>query len=207
MARPRSYNTRKVEEYRSIDLADLRRWRMMPLRERGKIPAVTWDTPNGLDQLGVLAEPSGVTFIRRRQGQLEKLFIAFAYTATEFGARRGWFRCPGCGSRCRVLYATDSLRCRKCRGLKYQSQYETPAFRMLERARKIRRRLGKSGGAGDPLPAKPRYMHWKKYRRLERLVFRLESARWEAMSVYTTEVCLKLKTRRERTRARWSRAG
>jgi len=57
----------------------------MPLRERDKIPAVTWDTPQGLDKLGVLAEPSGVTFIRRRQGQLEKMFITFAYTDTEFG--------------------------------------------------------------------------------------------------------------------------
>jgi len=175
---------------------------MMPLRERDKIPAVTWDTPQGLDKLGVLAEPSGVTFIRRRQGQLEKMFITFAYTDTEFGGRRAWFRCPGCGSRCRVLYGTDSLRCRKCRRLKYQSQYDAPAIRMLERARKIRRRLGKSGGAGDPLPAKPRYMHWRRYRRLEWLVFRLESAGWQAMSGYTTRMHLRLERRRERTRAR-----
>jgi hypothetical protein len=198
MARPRSYNTRKVEEYQSIDLADLRRWRMLASRDRTRIPAVTWSTPEGLDQLGVLAEPSGVTFIRHRQGHLEKMFIAFAYSATEFGGRRAWFRCPGCGGRCRVLYGTDSLRCRKCRGLKYQSQYETPAFRMLERARKIRRRLGKSGGAGDPLPAKPRYMHWKKYRRLEWLVIRLESAGWEVMRGYTAAVSLKLERRRRR---------
>src|SRR5215468_4100529 len=171
------------------------------------MPAVTWDTSKGLDQLGVLAERSRVTFIRRREGQLEKLFVPLVFTATEFGGRRAWFHCPGCKSGCRILYGTDSLRCRKCWALKYQSQYETPAFRMLERARKIRRRLGKSGGAGDPLPPKPRYMHWKKYRGLEWLVFRLESAGWHAMSAYTTQMCLKLERRRERTRARWSRAG
>src|SRR5215467_9793628 len=153
-------------------------------RDRTRMPAVTWDTPKGLDQLGVLAEPSGVTFIRRREGQLEKLFVPFVFTATEFGGRRAWFQCPGCKSGCRVLYGTDSLRCRKCRALKYQSQYETPAFRMLERARKIRRRLGKSGGAGDPLPAKPRYMHWKKYRRLEWLISRLETRGLAAFSAY-----------------------
>src|SRR5262245_34912118 len=46
-----------------------------------------------------------------------------------------------------------SLRCRKCRGLKYHSQYELHAIRLLDRARKIRRRLGKpsaSGGAVAP---------------------------------------------------------
>ena len=171
---------------------------MLTLRDRTRIPTVTWDTPKGLDKLGVLAEPSGVTFIRYREGQREKLFVPYVYTATEFGGQRAWFRCPGCGSRCRVLYGTDSLRCRKYRGLKYQSQYETPPFRTLERARKIRRRLGKSGRAGDPLPAKPRYMHWKKYRRLERLVFRLESAGWEVMRGYTAALSLKLERRRER---------
>src|SRR5262249_59956176 len=146
MARPRSYNTRKVEECRSIDLADLRRWRMLMLRDRAKILAVTWDTANGLDKLGVLAEPNGVMFIRYRQDRLEKLFVPYAFTVTEFGGRRAWFRCPGCKNGCRILYGTHSLRCRNCLGLKYQSQYDQPAFRMLERARKIRRRLERLGG-------------------------------------------------------------
>src|SRR5215468_9702225 len=105
---------------------------MLTLRDRTRIPTVTWDTPKGLDQLGVLAEPSGVTFIRRREGQLEKLFVPFVFTATEFGGRRAWFRCPGCKSGGRVLYGTDSLRCRKCRALKYQSQ-RPPAGMMVRR--------------------------------------------------------------------------
>jgi hypothetical protein len=60
--------------------------------------------------------------------------------------------------------------------LKYQSQYEQPAFRLLERARKIRRRFGRPGEWGSLVPChqKPRYMHWRRYRRLERLVSRLE---------------------------------
>jgi hypothetical protein len=97
-----------------------------------------------------------------------------------------WFRCPGCGQGCRVLYGVNSLRCRKCRRLKYQSQYEMPAFRLLERARKIRRRLGAPGewGSTGPLPPKPRYMRWRRYRRLEQLVWRLEAAGWAAMSVH-----------------------
>jgi hypothetical protein len=58
MARPCGYTTAKVEEWRSIDLADLRRWRMLDpttIARTGKIPAITWETPNGIDKLGVIA--------------------------------------------------------------------------------------------------------------------------------------------------------
>jgi hypothetical protein len=86
--------------------------------------------------------------------------------------------------------AAKSEENEKCRGLKYQSQYETPAYRLLARARKIRRRLAKPGEtvdplpSGDPLPPKPRYMRWRTYRRLEALVSRLEAAGWAATSGY-----------------------
>jgi hypothetical protein len=97
-----------------------------------------------------------VLFVRRDgEGHLEKLFIPFVFTPTRFGGRRAWFRCPGCGLGCRVLYGVNSLRCRKCRRLKFESRYQMPAFRLLGRARKIRRRLGASDTFGDPLPPKP----------------------------------------------------
>jgi hypothetical protein len=186
MARPCSYATSKVEEWRSIDLADLGRWRMLDATrpvKTGKIPAITWNTSNGVDKLGVIAKSDGGWFFRRDdQSQLGKFFVPFIFTATRFGGRRTWFRCPGCGQACRVLYGVNSLRCRKCRGLKYQSQYERPAFRRLERARKIRRRLGNPGPSGAPLPPKPRYMRWRTYHRLERVVSELEKAGWMSLS-------------------------
>ncbi len=192
MARPSRYATSKVEECRSIDLANLRRWRMLEpstIGRTGRIPAVTWNTPDGLDSLGVIAKRHGVFFVKRDEhGQLGKLYVPFSFTPTKFGGWRAWFRCPGCGQRCRVLYGVNSFRCRKCRRLKYQSQYATPAFRLLERARKIRCRLGKPGAScdpmpsGDPMPPKPRYMRWRRYRRLEQLVWRLEAAGWAALS-------------------------
>jgi hypothetical protein len=198
MSRPCRYGTPKVEESRSIDLADLRRWRMLDparLASTGKIPAVTWNTPDGLDKLGVIAQPRGVFFVRRDdQGQLGKLFVPFTYTPTKFGGWRAWFQCPGCGQGCRVLYGVNSLRCRKCRRLKYQSQYEQPAFRLLARARRIRRRLAKPGEtvdpmpSGDPMPPKSRYMRWRRYRRLEQLVWRLEASGWAALSAQVTAI-------------------
>ena len=99
-----------------------------------------------------------------------------------FGGQRAWFKCPGCGQGCRILYGVNSLRCRKCRQLKYQSQFQIPAFRLLDRAYKIRRRLGKPGASGDPLPPKPPRMRWRTYHRLEWLVSRLESAGWAALA-------------------------
>src|SRR5262249_45943468 len=129
-----------------------------------KIPAITWETPNGADKLGVIAatkigKPRGVLFVKRDdQGQLGSLFGQFSFSPTRFGGWRAWFRCPGCRQACRVLYGTNSLRCRKCRGLKYESQYQSSTFRWLDRARKIRRRLGDREPFDGPLPPKPRYM-------------------------------------------------
>jgi hypothetical protein len=188
MARPSSYATSKVEEWRSIDLANLRRWRMLDPRniaKTGKIPAITWKTPNGVEELGVIAKPRGVLFVKRDgRGHLGTLFVRFSFSPTRFGGWRAWFCCPGCRQACRVLYGTNSLRCRKCRGLKYQSQYESSAFRGLDRARKIRRRLGGREPFDGPLPPKPRYMRWRTYQRLERLVLQLESMGWETMSTH-----------------------
>jgi hypothetical protein len=185
MARHCSFATSKVEEWRSIDLADLRRWRMLPLGkilETGIIPAIVWATSQGRDELGVVAGATGVLFLKRIDGRRHGLFVPFVFTPTQFGGWRTWFQCPGCRRGCRVLYGFNCLRCRKCRGLKYQSQYARPAFRLLDRAYKIRRRLGKAGSSGEPLPPKPRYMRWRTYLRLERLVDRLERAGWAAMA-------------------------
>jgi len=79
----------------------------------GKIPAITWNTPNGVDKLGVIAKSRGVLFVKRDdQGQLGTFFVQFSFSPTRFGGWRAWFRCPGCRQACRVLYGTNSLRFR-----------------------------------------------------------------------------------------------
>jgi hypothetical protein len=155
----------------------------------GQIPAITWKTPQGIDEMGVIAMLDGVLFVKRdEEGRLGRLFIPYIYTAARFGGRRAWFCCPGCGQKCRLLYGTHSLRCRKCRRLRYQSQYEAPAFRLLNRACKLRKRLGKSGASGDPLPPKPPRMRWRTYWQLGLLVLRLEKVGWAAMSAHVNGV-------------------
>jgi hypothetical protein len=107
--------------------------------------------------------------------------VPYVFTPTKFGGWRAWFRCPGCGRRCRILFAVNTLRCPKCRRLKHQSLYEMRAFRLLERARKVRRRLAKPAApvdampSGDPMPSWPRYMCWRRDRQMEQLVWRLEA--------------------------------
>ena len=86
----------------------------------------------GSRSASVIAKPRGALFVRRDgQGQLGTLFAQFSFSPTRFGGWRAWFRCPGCWQARRVLYATNNLPSRKCRGLTYQSQYESSALQWL----------------------------------------------------------------------------
>jgi hypothetical protein len=104
------------------------------------------------------------------------------YTATRFGGRRQWFKCLQCGEGCRVIYGGRYFRCRQCHGLRYQSQTEADYDRALERANRIRQRLGDrmfSAFEDDDLPPKPPRMRWKTYRKL-RLQYAALQRRWKA---------------------------
>ncbi len=62
-----------------------------------------------------------------------------------FGGVRWWFLCPVTGTKCRKLYLPRGKRHfagREGHGLVYESQRETPVWRAVRRADKIRARLG-----------------------------------------------------------------
>jgi hypothetical protein len=99
--------------------------------------------------------------------------VFIAWTACRFGGRRPWFICPiysggkYCGRRVALLYQLGGLfGCRHCCGLGYASQQETPMYRGLAMAQKIRRRLEGSADIFDAFPHKPKGMHWLAYDRL-----------------------------------------
>jgi hypothetical protein len=71
-----------------------------------------------------------------------------------------------CGRRVAVLYEGGLFACRRCCGLAYTTQQETPMYRGLAMAQKIRRRLGGSTDIFDVFPHKPKGMHWSTYDRL-----------------------------------------
>jgi hypothetical protein len=56
------------------------------IAKTGRIPAITWNAPNGVDKLGVIAKSDGVLFVKRDdQGRLGALFVQFSFSPTQFG--------------------------------------------------------------------------------------------------------------------------
>jgi hypothetical protein len=100
--------------------------------------------------------------------------VPISLTACHLGGQRPWFICPvycngrHCGRRVAVLYATgDLFACRRCYGLAYASQQESPRSRLIRRSRKIRMRLGGSPDLLQPFPKRPRGMHRRTYLHLQ----------------------------------------
>jgi hypothetical protein len=159
----------KCEEWRSIDLADLKCMGLLKPIVDGRIRAITWKRDDGgLDKLGIIPSAKGVQLVKRDdEGKLAGFFVNYTYTPTMFSGFRKWFACPGCRRPARILYGINSLRCRRCRGLTYASQSEASHWRAQRKAISIRRRVGASGDALDgPFPPKPPKMRWATYRRL-----------------------------------------
>lgn len=93
-------------------------------------------------------------------------FIPYAYAPTNFGGQRLCLRCPLCQRKCTDLYFDQRLRCRKCHGATFDSQYANAMDRLRLKMEKIRRRLSPEGDL-SVFPDKPARMRWTTYRRLE----------------------------------------
>ena len=160
----------KCEDYRSVDLAWLRRKGYLRIGYSGSI---TWSRGGSVTAwIRYRVEGHGLRLIyrTRRSGEdewrdIDELF-PFIYTATNFAGRRQWLQCLSCRQRCRVLFGGAYFRCRRCHRLKYESQYEPAWLSGTSRAQKIRERYSGSGSLDEPFPEKPKGMHWQTYDRL-----------------------------------------
>lgn len=78
----------------------------------------------------------------RGGGRVEDLrySVHLEWTRCNFGGWRPWFLCPtvGCGRRVAILYGGGVFACRSCHKLRYSSQLESRAERMLTRLGKVR---------------------------------------------------------------------
>ena len=93
--------------------------------------------------------------------------VAISRTSCNFGGERAWAICPRCSRRVAILFDRGGLfACRGCCGLTYSSQRETPKFRSIRKARKMRERFGGGENLMAPFPDKPKRMHWRTYERL-----------------------------------------
>ena len=95
--------------------------------------------------------------------------VFFDETPCRYGGFRTWFLCPQCWKRVALLYGAGKyFLCRHCCNLTYGSQHESPPFRLMRKARKIRARLGASKNLIEPILFKPKNMHQKTFDRLHR---------------------------------------
>jgi hypothetical protein len=190
MPRPAYGGRTTCESCKSIDV---RRWHREGRLHAGQYFSCSWTCrgkPSG--NINVRSEPDAVVLIYRYRwrswGPTEwksvEQRVPITWTACHLGGSRPWFICSVyaggryCGRRVAVLYGAGELfACRRCYGLAYASQQESPLFRSLSQAQKIRRRLGGSPCTWDAFPGKPPRMHWLTFRRLAARAERLEGTR------------------------------
>ena len=76
---------------------------------------------------------------------------------------------PGSDAAWRCCTSLANLfACRRCYGLAYASRRKALYFRDIDKALKIRTRLGGSAVMSERFPDKPKGMHWQTYERLRR---------------------------------------
>jgi hypothetical protein len=183
-----------AEECRSIDV---RRWHRDGLLKPGHWSRGIWSTG---DQeragIGVFVRDGSVelSYTSRSAGGEPRevtYALALAWTPCTYGGRRPWFVCRGvvngrpCGRRVAKLYAGGTyFLCRHCYDLTYRSRNESPMGRAPSRAQDIRVRLGGSASLIEPLPPKPKGMHWRTYDRLCKRAVQAELESWLGLQAW-----------------------
>lgn len=149
-----------------LDIATLKR---LNLLQPGRWGSLKWSV-NGEERASIQVECHSDHLIliyksRFRGGEWEPIRdrIPLSFTTPNYGGRRTWFICPSCYKRKRVLRGRTYYRCAKCWGMTHDSQYEDRASRLLDRAQKIKMKLGGKASCYEPFPPKPKGMHWRTY--------------------------------------------
>ncbi|QSP93791.1 hypothetical protein LPB19_11350 [Marinobacter salinisoli] len=96
--------------------------------------------------------------------------IGIARTACHFGGDRPWFLCPGdqCSKRVAILYGPNSMLCRHCWGIAYQSQRENQIQRMFRKLRSIEASYtGRPNNSAPKDRTRPKGMHIRTFERLQ----------------------------------------
>jgi hypothetical protein len=173
MARPAYGGYTTCESCISIDV---RRWHREGLLAAGRRFTRSWRRGAGSSSsIEVRTDCDAVvlSYRLRKIGEVEwkpvEQRVLIAWTNCHFGGRRPWFICTMCGRRAALLYCAGELfACRSCSGLVYESQQESPLYRSLSQAQKIRMRLGGSPDIFEAFPDRPKGMHERTYSRIYR---------------------------------------
>ena len=183
-----------VDDTRSISV---RRWQRDGLLKLGHWFRWTRST-DGEERasIGVLVRSGAVELSYTSRSGAEdprqvKYSVPLTWTPCTYGGRRPWFICCGvvngrpCGRRVAKLNSGGTyFLCRHCYALTYESRRESPMDRARERAQDIRVRLGGSANLIEPLPPKPKGMHWRTYDRLCNEAVQAELESWLGLQAW-----------------------
>ncbi len=101
--------------------------------------------------------------------------ISIERTPCNYGGYRKWFLCPRCSKRVAILYGTGKyFFCRHCYNLTYESCNDFDVQRTLNKAYKLKEKLGGEAGLYSLIPGRPKGMHHKTYSRIVNEIYRLE---------------------------------
>ncbi len=165
----RNRQASRTDEFLKVDLAKFKRgW--FATRTHGTISWTRDGIPKASLGLNLAPDHLRLEYTVTHQGQPSRIDerFDFAFTEQPFGGRRRWIVCRSCRRRCRVLYGGPYFRCRRCHRATYPSQYEPVRLPGISRADRVRSKLGGHPGLLNPFPLKPKGMHWRTYRRLQR---------------------------------------
>jgi hypothetical protein len=144
------------------DRLDVRSWQRERLLVSGRSFAYQQWNVEVLAPFKLGAQPDRIGLVDRSGLSYS---ISLEWTRCNYGGSRAWFVCPTCRQRVAILYGA-AFACRECLRLAYDSQQDSGWNRSLRRSRTTRMRLGGSSNLAEPLPGKPKGMHWRTYRRL-----------------------------------------
>jgi hypothetical protein len=122
--------------------------------------------------------------------------VLLTATRPPFGGLRWWFVCPRTGRRAQKLFLPLGGRhfwSRDGYQLGYACQRETKTDRRFRKARKFKRSLGGDGEYGNPIPPKPKGMHWRTYERKAAQLETIETAADQAWLMGIPAPCCKMR--------------
>ena len=168
----------REQDFRRVDLASFNHAKTM---RTGFVGKITWSRGEvETASIGYTIHQGYIGFrwtSRAGTPQGREAKVYFDYTAQPLGGHRRWFLCPHCHTRCRVLYLSADLACRKCWRMVYDCQYESIASSLFNRNDRNRLKLGGDAGLANCFPSKPKNMHWQTY-------YKLRDYDWHAVNCF-----------------------
>ncbi len=154
----------------------------------GSSAVVTWKMGASSSSVELKASADKVRVIWASGGTNYAESLPLCYSPQPLGGERSWWSCPGCSTRCAILYMRSMRwRCRSCHKLVHASTRDRcPIQRVRRKHRLVALKLGLTGDAvhapdmNAPLiPEKPKGMHGTTYAKLlqQHLTMRDEALR------------------------------